>query len=74
MSANVPLLRVFQMRADVRAYLLKSGEFESYDGAFAPLLQAAIHTGLAAEVGNAALLAIIDRACADAGIEFEDGN
>ena len=73
-SAKVPLLRVFQLRADARAYLLRSGEFESYEAAFGPLVQVAIRTGLAAEVGNAVLETIIDRACADAGIElFEHG-
>jgi hypothetical protein len=74
MTATVPLLLVFQLRADVRAQLLKSGEFETWNDAFGPLVQVAIRTGLAAEVGNAVLAAIINRACADIGIEFENGD
>jgi hypothetical protein len=73
MFATVPLLLVFQLRADARAYLLKSGEFETWNDAFGPLVQVAIRTGLAAEVGNDVLEAIIDQACADIGIEFENG-
>lgn len=64
-------LRLFAIRAKVRAYLLAVGEFQTYAEAFAPLLQKAASTGLADEVGAASLTAIIDAACADNKIELE---
>lgn len=72
-TATMPLLRVFQACAEARAFLLQCGEFPTWNDAFGPLLEWATVCGLAADVGQSALSAIVDRACADEGIEFEDG-
>lgn len=67
-------LRLFFIRANVRAYLLGVGEFESIDAAFGPLLQQAADDRLFERVGEAVLQRAIDDALATFKIEVIDGN
>jgi len=73
--AFVGPLRLFHIRARVRAYLLAVGQFPSVVDAFQPLMQDASDTGLLDQLGAPALLAIVDEACKAAAVEtfeFED--
>ena len=63
-------LRLFFIRAQVRAYLLAVGEFQSINEAFAPIMRQAAESGLLDSVGSNALQAIVERAMAHSNIEI----
>jgi len=63
-------LRLFYIRAQVRAYLLAVGEFQTFEEAFGPLREESI--ALSASVGSSAVRSIVEQCCSDAGIEFVD--
>jgi hypothetical protein len=69
--AYVGPLRLFYIRANVRAFLLGAGEYETFKDAFEPLLLAARDTALDEQVGHGVLWKIIEEACRAAKIEPE---
>ncbi len=61
-------LRLFYIRAQVRAYLLAIGEYQTFEEAFGPLRPEGIE--LSANVGAGAVRAIVEDCCKAAGVEF----
>lgn len=69
--AYVGPLRLFYIRANVRAFLLSAGEYQTFKDAFEPLLLAAHDTGIDEQIGHDVLRNIIEEACRAAKIELE---
>lgn len=69
--SEVSPLRVFKLRAEVRALLLAAAVCSTWEEAFAPLLDDARDSGLDDDIGIETLHAIIDASCAAAGGRLE---
>lgn len=73
MSGDIAPLRVFQLRAEARAWLWKAAVFTDAEQAFAPLFDDAIKNGLHAEFGVEVLSAIVWEACQSARVFENEG-
>jgi hypothetical protein len=68
MSGEVHPLRLFDIRAQARALLLKGGMFADSEEAFRPLWIDAEQDGLFPEFGTVLFERLIAQACTDAGL------